>query len=82
MPPKISPMPPLGTKLTCSMCRVAVVLDQSTSGWHYWVADGDPVDGGHHCYGGQPPAVGAVRTLHVPFHQAWRYSPDGDPRLP
>ncbi|MFD6448658.1 hypothetical protein ACFWEJ_26390 [Promicromonospora sp. NPDC060204] len=84
-----APMPEVGTKKFCVFCREAVTLEQAASGWHYWTAFGDPVDGGRHCYGGTMGNVHspALRTLHLPLAEsedlkwAWRYSPEGEGRL-
>lgn len=78
-------MPAVGTILWCVFCRKPVTLRQAPSGWHYWTGDGEPVDGGRHCLGGQ--SRGTLRTLHKPENGpdgatwAWRYDPDGAGRL-
>lgn len=88
-------MPVVGTMKSCDFCRTPVTLSRAPSGWHYWTADGDPVDGGRHCDGGQGPGTvrnPTLRSLHVPVplfdargsvveRWAWRYTPNGEGRL-
>ena len=89
-PSLYGPMPELGTMKVCDFCHFVVTLKQAESGWHYWCADKDPVDGGRHCDGGTGPGterMPPVWTLHVPaplwehgeITQRWfhRYTPDG-----
>lgn len=88
-PDLFGPMPEVGTAKVCQFCHEAVTLEQAPSGWHYWSAAGDPVDGGRHCLGGSWAGnihLPAVRTLHYPEpvsddeRWAWRYTPEGDGR--
>lgn len=78
-------MPPVGTSERCSFCRELVTLRRAETGWHFWTAAGDPVDGRRRCLGGQPPRWdGNLMTYHVPFpkddvRRAVRYDPDGLP---
>lgn len=89
-----APMPDVGTMKVCVFCHFVVTLRQAPSGWHYWTADKDPVDGRPHCDGGVPGTRHnpALRTLHLPAplldaqdniveRWAWRYTPDGEGRL-
>lgn len=85
-------MPDVGTMRICWFCHKVVTLKRADSGWHYWCADLDPVDGRHHCLGGRVPANrfdSIPRTLHLPepvmdddgniTGPRWhhRYTPDG-----
>lgn len=93
-PPKsdvYGPMPELGTKLICQYCLHLVELKQAESGWHFWCAPRDPVDGRHRCLGGVDPTnryTFVPRTLHLPEPayddqgrdvERWypRYTPEG-----
>jgi hypothetical protein len=96
-PPDLyGPMPDVGTMKVCWFCQKVVTLRQARSGWHYWCADLDPVNGGRHCLGGAPEGNAwnpAVRTLHLPIAEldesgavvgerwAYRYTPDGEGRM-
>jgi hypothetical protein len=90
------PMPEVGTVKICDFCRLPVALRRNReSGWHYWVRDEDPVDGGRYCDGGTGPGTARmppVWTLHVPKPtldlrenptERWfhRYTPDGTGRF-
>lgn len=90
------PMPKIGTMKICVFCHMVVTLKRAGSGWHYWCAETDPVNGQRHCLGGQPPGNvhnPAVRTLHLPEplydelgdkvlqRWYWRYTPEGEGRF-
>lgn len=90
-PGLFGPMPEVGTTLWCVFCTQLVTLQRNpASGWHYWTAPGDRVDGSFQCDGGSPGNAhgGTVRTLHKPSNSddgtlwAWRYTPDGAGRMP
>lgn len=96
LPSIYGPMPDVGTMKICDFCHFVVTLKQAPSGWHYWCAETDPVDGQRHCDGGQPPANAAdtaVWTLHIPAplydklgdrvlqRWYWRYTPEGEGRF-
>lgn len=87
-------MPAVGTMKICQFCHMVVELKRAESGWHYWCAAADPVDGRHHCLGGQTSrnAYDVIpRTLHLPGPayeggretERWyhRYTPDGEGRF-
>lgn len=93
-PSLYGPMPELGTMKICDFCHMVVTLKEAPSGWRYWCADRDPVDGGRYCHGGQPsrnPAMPPLWTLHVPAPryeaaravEKWfyRYTPEGEGRF-
>ena len=83
VPTMYDAMPEPGTAEQCSFCRTWVTLRRAETGWHYWTADGEPVDGRQRCYGGVTPRK--LRTYHVPFptksgdRRAVRYDPDRRP---
>lgn len=89
------PLPEVGTMKVCGMCHFVITLERIPSGWYYWVADKDPLDGRRHCLGGSGPGtveMPPLRTLHVPDQVweghpprltktwAWRYTPEGEAR--
>ena len=88
-PGAYAPMPDVGTMKICWFCHMVVTLKQAPTGWHYWCADLDPVNGRHHCLGGQVVYDSVPRTLHLPAPlmddegnvtgERWhyRYTPDG-----
>lgn len=85
-----APMPEVGTAKLCAFCYESVTLERAPSGWHYWTANGDPVDGGRYCVGGSWKGnihSPALRTLHYPApgaddeRLAWRYTPEGEGRM-
>lgn len=90
------PMPAVGTLKVCDFCHMVVTLKRAPSGWHYWCADMEPVDGQRRCDGGTGPGtreMPPVWTLHVPapvydgvtdeVTERWfhRYAPDGAGRF-
>lgn len=90
------PMPAEGTIKECWFCHMMVTLQTAPSGWHYWTAHGDPVDGKNHCYGGPRPLNRfdvKPMSLHLPMptyaadgvteteRWYWRYTPTGEGRF-